>query len=95
MKLDSSVFRAYEKALAADRTREEQSFIIDERLHCLEKALPTFVTKEDHAEELRDKASLFKIDEMKDLLEYQKQINLSEHEKLTKRLDSLKAEHEE
>ena len=80
--MDSSVFRAFEKALATDRTREEQNFVIDERLHCLEKALPTFVTKEDHAEELKDKASLFKIDELKDLLENQKAMHFMESEKV-------------
>ena len=45
-KLDSNVFRAFEKFISSDRTREEQNFIIDERLHCLEKALPNYVTKE-------------------------------------------------
>ena len=37
VKLDACVFRAFEKHLATDRTREEQNFIIDERLHCLER----------------------------------------------------------
>ena len=69
VKLDASVFRAYEKALAADRTREEQDFVIDERLHCLEKSAQSFVTKEYFNEELRDKASLFKIDELKETLD--------------------------
>ena len=88
--MDASVFRAYEKALASDRTREEANFVIDERLHCLERTLQTFITKEEHAEELLDKAPLFKIDEMRELLDHQKSINLAEHEKLLKRLDTMK-----
>ena len=94
-KLDINIFRAYEKQVAADRSREERNFVIDERLHNLERALPTFVTKEENAEDMREKASLQTIDELKALLEKNKQINFSEHEKLTKRLDTLKAEHEE
>ena len=94
-KLDINIFRAYEKRVAADRSREERNFVIDERLHSLERALPTFVTKEENAEDMKEKASLETIDELKTLLEKNKQINFSEHEKLTKRLDTLKAEHEE
>ena len=94
-KLDINIFRAYEKRVAADRSREERNFVIDERLHSLERALPTFVTKEENAEDMKEKASLETIDELKALLEKNKQINFSEHEKLAKRLETLKAEHEE
>ena len=44
---------------------------------------------------MKEKATVQKIEEMKSLLEKNKQINFSEHEKLSKRLDALKAEHEE
>ena len=42
-----------------------------------------------------EKASNFKIDEIKDLLEAQKQLSFSENDKLGKRLDQLKTDHEE
>lgn len=39
---------------------------------------------------MKDKASLFKIDELKEILENQRSVNVADLEKLTKRLDTLK-----
>ena len=94
-KLDANVFRAFEKAIATDRTREEQYFVIDERIHTLETAFPTLVNKDEFADKMEDKASNFKIDEIKSLLENQKQLSFTENEKLGNRLDQLKKENEE
>ena len=71
-KLDINIFRAYEKQVAADRSREERNFVIDERLHNLERALPNFVTKEENEIDMKEKASLSTIEEMKSLLEKNK-----------------------
>ena len=94
-KLDVNIFRAYERQQDLDRKREERNFILDSRLHNLERVIPTFVDREEHEMEMKEKANLDKFDELKSILEQTKQINLSEQENLTKRLDTLKAEYEE
>ena len=50
--------------------------MIDERLHCLERALPKFVTKDENEIDMKEKADLVMIEEMKSILEKTKQINL-------------------
>ena len=75
-KLDANVFRTYEKKQALDRSREERNFVIDERLHCLERALPKFVTKEENEADMKEKVDLHMLEEMKSMLEKTKQVNL-------------------
>ena len=94
-KLDINIFRAYEKQQELDRKREERNFILDSRLHNLERVVPTFVDKEEHEQDMKEKANLDNFEELKSMLEQTKQIHLSEQETLMKRLDTLKAEHEE
>ena len=50
--------------------------MIDERLHCLERALPKFVTREENEADMKEKVDLHMLEEMKSMLEKTKQVNL-------------------
>ena len=89
-KLNINIFEAYEKQVASDRSREYWWVLPQPGVS---SAQPR--KKEENEVDMKEKATVQKIEEMKSLLEKNQQINFSEREKLSKRLDTLKAEHEE
>lgn len=64
VKLDYKIFRDHEKMVSSDRTQENKNMQYEEKLFELERTFQQYPTKDDLAQEMREKANCSALQEL-------------------------------